>query len=261
MIKFLALTTIVFTLGVLAVTFDDAFAAPCTPSNNCHAQIRLSGDNITGLEYELDSPDLYIDRNACDKFAVSSGWLIADRRGMNTNTDWVESGVIKGELKQGGVGESVCITELATYYAIQKVDNMDNPFYLEYTVPNGRVDPGEDVTVKIEHEDGFGVTVTVSTADRFVQPTRFTLNSGNIFNVHIGIEGTVSAINDYSSIPMSKFTNMKVKQNNVWINMPSSATVFAVDTDQGYRGEKCRNNSFVAGSVTQIDCNVAATRN
>ena len=48
------------------MNYDDVFAAVCTDSDHCFAQLRTNGINkITGIQYELDVPDLYIDRQMC----------------------------------------------------------------------------------------------------------------------------------------------------------------------------------------------------
>ena len=263
MIKTLSFFSIIFTLCFVAASYEDVFAAPCTLADPCQSQIRTDiSSKITGVEYQIDSPDLYIDRSACSgETAVSGAWLIADPIGMHENVEWVESGITEGEFRKGGVEDPRCVTKSSIYYGIHYVDEHDYIVYHEYIVPNGGVDPGEDVTITIEEQNGLGVAVTVSTPSLLTYPARVLLHPDNLYNGYIGIEGTVSATDEYSSIPMSKFTNMKVKQNNSWIPLPSSATVFAVDTDQGYLGQKCRGNSFVAGTVTSIDCNVIAVRN
>ena len=91
------------------------------------------------------------------------------------------------------------------------------------------------------------------------------MNEMNLYLADFGIEGTISATDEYSSIPISKFTNLKIKNTaGSWINLPSSAAPIVKVANEGYRIVECTNNSFVAGTVTQLtsgDCNHVAVRN
>ena len=249
------LIIIVFTLSLVVVVQQDAYGV-CDASHHCYALQQTSiSTAINGIEFELDSPDLWIDRTNCNDIAASAGWLKSPSTG-----EWLESGVTKGDFRNVG-----CVTQLSTYYAINTVNvlNMDNYLYQEFLAQNGRVDPGNNITVKIQK---FGTTqaqiyLTTPHVTSLFPLAQVNMNSNNEYYGDFGIEGTVSAEDDYSSIPMSKFTNMKIKQGTSWINLPSSATVYTPDTSDGYLGKECRGNSFVAGSVVSLDCNVAATRN
>ncbi len=87
------------------------------------------------------------------------------------------------------------------------------------------------------------------------------MNPNNNYDGHFGIESTISATDEYSSIPMSKFTNMKIKQGTSWTGLPNSIRLHIPSTGEGFLGQECPGNSFVAGSVTSLDCNVIATTN
>ena len=250
---FFFLIIIVFSLSLVVIVQQDAYGV-CDASHRCYALQQTSNSTaINGIEYELDSPDLWIDRTDCNNIAVSTGWL----NSMNTG-EWVESGVTKGYVRNVG-----CVTQLSTYYAINTVDGSSMDVYQEYLVPNGRVDPGDNITVKVQKHGTSQVQVYVTTPDvtSSFPLAQVNMNEDNVYYGDFGIEGTVSAKDDYSSIPMSKFTNMKIKQGTSWINLPRSATVYTPDTGDGYLGRECSNNSFVAGSVVSLDCNVVATRN
>ncbi len=82
--------------------------------------------SIDGLEYQLDSPDLWVDRNACLNISSTTGWLSDYVSG-----EWVESGLTKGDVRNVG-----CVTLLKTYYAYNSVSDFGNN-YVEYLVPNG----------------------------------------------------------------------------------------------------------------------------
>ncbi len=256
--KFLILFSVVFALGVVAYD-QEAFGILGCDNPHCYALQQTSrSTSIQGIEYELDSPDLWVDRTACANIAVSTGWLVANTLSGNSGHEWVESGVTKGHIENVG-----CVTLLSTYYAFNNLDSQDRPTYQEYLVPNGRVDPGDDITVKIQKHGANQVQVYVTTPDRTSSfpVAQINLDSRNVYYGDYGIEGTISATDEYSSIPMSKFTNMKIKQGTTWSNLPASATVYEPDTDEGYLGQECTGNAFVAGSVTSLDCDVVATRN
>lgn len=61
---------------------------------------------------------------------------------------------------------------------------------------------------------------------------------------------------------MSKFTNIKVKNGNTWNNLPSNARTSTPATSEGYLGnDDCSSTSFIAGSVTSLDCDNISVRN
>lgn len=94
--KFFILFCVLFASLSIVGLSSDAFAE-CSLSDTCHAYMQYNpSTSIQGLEYQLDSPDLYVDRNACDNTAVSSGWLMADELKGNIDHEWMESGVLKG---------------------------------------------------------------------------------------------------------------------------------------------------------------------
>ncbi|MBI1664087.1 MAG: hypothetical protein IS860_11525 [Nitrosopumilus sp.] len=161
-----------------------------------------------------------------------------------------------------------CVTLLKTYYAYNTYDSIQEfNTFTEYLVPNGRVDPGDDITVKLQVNplSSSQVQAFVSTPDltNTFASAQITLGPGNTYSGSFGIEGTVSAPDEYSSIPMSKFTNMKVKQTSgTWVDLPSTATMYTPDTSDGYLGDdQCSNTTFIAGSVMSLDCNNVAVSN
>ena len=256
--KILILLSIIFVLSF--VVYDqDVFAASsdCRDPSHCYALVRSSFSLVEGLQYELDSPDLWIDRNQCNNIAVSTGWLVASAVDENDGPQWVEGGVTKGVVRNVG-----CVTQLSTYYAFNShVGTVGN--YQEFLVPNGRVDPGDNIQVKIQTIGSNQVQIYLTTPDSSSSFPRaqVSLNPANIYRADVGIEGTVSAADDYSSISMSKFTNIQIKQNGSWKDLPSSATKRESDPGEGYIGQKCGSTGFVAGSVMSLDCNVAVTKN
>ncbi len=177
----------------------------------------------------------------------------------------MEGGVTKGTFENVG-----CVTQLSTYYAFNNIVGQAND-YQEYLIPNGRVDPGDDIEVIIETNVDNQFLLFLTTPDYSGEDPTARINHlpDTLFYVDIGIEGTLSAVDHYSSIPMSKFTNMKIKQNDSWVNFPSSAIKQQVDADEGYIGIKCSSsNGLIAGSIMEInndlqelDCNNVAVRN
>ena len=253
-LKFIILFALIFTLS-LFVLEQDAFGIADCDNPRCHSLEQSTRSSpINGLEYQLDSPDLWVDRTACSNTSVAAGWLRDDVSG-----EWIEGGVIKGEFDNVG-----CVTLLQAYYAFNFVIE-DTDVYSEYLVANGRVNPGDDITVKLQrnpdNEIQVQAYVTTPSVSSSFPDAQISLSPGNVYYADFGIEGTISATDEYSSIPMSKFTNTKIKQNNSWINLPKSATVYTPDTSEGYLGKKCPNNSFIAGSVTSLDCNNVSVRN
>ncbi len=231
---------------------QDASAQLACNDPHCYALERYQQNYVDGLEYDLSAPDLWIDRNACTDIAVSTGWLISA-----SNSEWVEAGVTKGHLENLD-GTTTCVTLLSTYYAYNTlIGNRDQYVYLEILVPNGRVDSGDNVDVKIQKNDQNQILAYVNTpdmSDEFAL-ARITLQPNNNYYADFGIEGTVSASGEYSSIPMSKFTNTKILRNGIWSNLPSTTTINIPVTGQGYLAQKCSGNSFIAGTVTALDCN------
>ncbi len=196
---------IVFALSIIAYD-QDAFGILGCDVPHCYALQQTSRSTaIDGIECQLDSPDLWVDRTACKNVAVSAGWLTSTSTG-----EWVESGLTKGDVKNVG-----CVTKLSTYYAFNNVASNQN-VYSEYLVPNGRVDPGNDIKVRIQKYGTSQVQVFVTTPD-VSSPfavAQVGMNPKNVYYGDFGIEGTVSASDEYSSIPMSKFTGMKIKQGS-----------------------------------------------
>ena len=65
-------------LFVLSASYPDAFATDCSVNDLCYSQIRTNPSSpVQGVQFQLDSPDIYIDRNFCTDAAVSAGWLTA----------------------------------------------------------------------------------------------------------------------------------------------------------------------------------------
>ena len=247
-------------LFVLSASYPDAFATDCSPTEQCYSQIRTNPSSpVQGVQFQLDSPDLYIDRHSCTDRAVSAGWLTAAPTEGTENFEWMESGITRGEIRVGLFGDTECVAQTSIYYGVNNVDELGDDVYQENLSSLGRVDYGEDITVIIE-DKGIGVETTVTTPEQTRSLARLSLRADNVYSGLVGIEGTISATDRYSTIPMSKFTNMKIKQNDSWINFPSTATVFTGDADEGYMGKKC-SDGFVAGTTTSLDCSVNATIN
>jgi len=81
-------------------------------------------------------------------------------------------------------------SQLSTYYGIQYVDTFDNLDYQEFLVNEGRVDPGDNIKVKIEYESVLGIQADVTTPDGIIHPFRINLNPDNVYHVDIGKEAT-----------------------------------------------------------------------
>ncbi len=258
--KFLILFSIIFTLSFVAIN-QEAFAILGCDDPHCYSLMQSDNSSpVDGLEYSLDSPDIWVDPNTCNNIAVSTGWLIAPKVGTNEMREWVESGVTKGYFTNNG-----CVTALSTYYAYNTHIN-NAGIYTEILVPNGRVDPGDDITVKLQRNpiNTNQIQVYVTAPDltsTFPKAQLGGFHPDNVYFADYGIEGTISASDEYSSIPMSKFTNMKIKQNGSWISLPSSASVTTLYTSDGYLGKKCSTTSFIAGSLMSLDCNNIAVNN
>ncbi|MCJ8306301.1 MAG: hypothetical protein HRU07_04545 [Nitrosopumilus sp.] len=250
---------IIFTLTVIGVFSysQDTSAQLVCDDPHCYALEIHRQNFVDGLKYDLAAPDLWIDRNACNDIAVSTGWLIS-----TSNSEWVEAGITKGSLRNLD-GTITCVTQLSTYYAYNFLKSDGKYSYIEFLVPNGRVDTRDDVNVKIQQNDQNQIRVHVNTPDRLDEfaSARITLQPNNNYYADFGIEGTVSAPTEYSSIPMSKYTNTKILRNDIWIDLPNTTTLSIPTAGQGYKAMKCPNNSFIAGTVTALDCNNVATRN
>ena len=66
----------VSTLFVLSASYPNASATDCSVNDPCYSQIQTNPSSpIKGVQFQLDSPDLYIDINSCTDAAVSAGWL------------------------------------------------------------------------------------------------------------------------------------------------------------------------------------------
>ncbi len=256
--KFIPILFSVVTLASVGYTVESYGILGCDEPH-CYALEQFRQYSIIGIEYDLQAPDLYIDRNTClQNITVSTGWLISLGTG-----EWGEAGVTKGNL-QTFDADAECVSLLKTYYAYNTFDSSSGRFtYTEFLVPDGRVDPGDNIDVKIENLGTNQIKFFINTPDLANEfaTARINMNPENIYYADFGVEGTVSASDEYSSIPMSKFTNMKIKQNGSWVDIPSSTILYTPDTDEGYIGQKCTRNSFVAGTVTALDCSVVATRN
>jgi len=251
--KFLILFSLVFTLGIVTAS-QTAFAdEPCEGVlDHCYAFVESpSGIALEGIKYELDTPDLYIDRENCENVATSTTWF----RGVDTFRDddeWMEVGI-----KKGIIG-ATCETSTHAYYAIW--DNTGEGDYLIIEWALERVDPGEDISVVIEEIDGGSIRGVISSVYFTEHVFSYSLDPTNNYYAQVGIEGSISADKEFSSIPMSKFTEIQVKRIGAWVDI--SSPVLKQDYSlEGYIGEQCSADSFVMGTVTELDCNVTATNN
>ncbi len=155
--KYLLIIFALVTIGIFSYTQDASAQLACNDPHCYGLQIHRQ-NFVDGLEYDLSAPDLWIDRNACTDIAVSTGWLVSV-----SNDEWVESGVTKGHLENLD-GTSTCITQLSTYYAYN-TQFRDRYEYTEILVPNGRVDSGDNVDVKIQKNDQNQILAYVNTPD------------------------------------------------------------------------------------------------
>jgi len=106
-LRLLLLLPVIFAICIIAYD-QQAFAILGCDNPHCYALQQTSRSTaIDGIKYELESPDLWIDRDACLNIAVSTGWLTSTGTG-----EWVEAGVTKGNVEDVG-----CVTQLKTYYA------------------------------------------------------------------------------------------------------------------------------------------------
>lgn len=253
--KVLILLALFCAFAIIAVQ-QNAFAEGVTDCDVPHCYVIVETNPTSamqGVQYKLDVPDLYVDRNACDNIAVSTAWYVGVKT-LRDDDQWIEVGVKTGDII--GLG---CINIKSTYFGINEII-FPNITYFESLVPNGRVDPGENLKVKIDNTILERIDVAVTTPLLNEYPLGYNLYDNDAYFTQIGIEGTLSAYDEFSSIPMSKFTDVQVKENGSWVDI--SAPLLILDSsEEGYIGEQCSADSFVMGTVTELDCNVAATNN
>ena len=92
----------------------------------------------------------------------------------------------------------------------------------------------------------------------FFPISNFVLDNGGR-SIQSGLESTLRA-DQYSSINIAKFVDSENLQNNVWRD--STLPNNDVSTSQGYKLTKCSStNTFVAGVVTELDCNDVPSQN
>ena len=85
MIRLLILSAIIFALGVTSLG-QDAFGILGCDDPHCYALSQSNRSSpVDGLQYTLDSPDLWVDRTDCANIAVSTGWL------TTTTGEWIAS--------------------------------------------------------------------------------------------------------------------------------------------------------------------------
>ncbi|MDA7990819.1 MAG: HYR domain-containing protein [Gammaproteobacteria bacterium] len=238
----------------------DGFAVDCNP--RCYAFLQTSrSSEIDGIRFKLDAPSIYVDEGSrgCKDKASSGGWLISNRQPDESGPEWIEAGVTSGFTMNVG-----CDSTLSAYYALNAVDRR-GPLYQEFLIPNGRVDPGNDIVVEIadRYADNTRLEAIVRTAGHPTSaPVLATsLDLRNVYYADFGIEGTVSATDKYSSIPMGKFTKIEILRGESWGGLPSSASVNTPDRREGYMARQCADGSFIAGTVTSIDCSVKVAEN
>ncbi len=253
--KVLILLVLFCALTIIAVQ-QNAFADGVTDCDDPHCYVLVETNPTSlmqGVQYKLDTPDLYVDRNACVNVAVSTAWYVGVKT-LRFDNQWIEVGVKTGEII--GLG---CVNIKSTYFGINEIIE-GNVNYFESLVPNGRVDPGENLEVKIDNAilDRIDVTVTTPLLNEY--PLGYNLYNNDAYFTQIGIEGSLSAYDEFSSIPMSKFTDVQVKESGSWVDI-SAPLLILDDSAEGYIGEQCSATSFVMGSVMATDCSVAATNN
>ncbi len=103
-------------LFVLSASYPNASATDCSVNDPCYSQIRTNPSSpIQGVQFQLDSPDLYIDRNFCTDRAVSAGWLTGTPVRGYGNFEWMESGITRGEIRVGLFGDTECVAQTSIY--------------------------------------------------------------------------------------------------------------------------------------------------
>ena len=77
----------------------------------------------------------------------------------------------------------------------------------------------------------------------------------------IGIESSVEPKRQYSPVPQTKFTNVKIFDSDDVAKDFKPTSAGRVSTDLGYKRTVCPDGSLIAGTATELDCKLIITKN
>ncbi len=246
-----------FVVSSTLVGLQYADASLCV-SPHCYAQVSQSDvpASYQGIKYQLHVPDMFIKSDDClTNVAVATQWIILPKN------EWIELGVTQGGLQDSdgdGTGD-VCISDERVYYGFNYYYMMEmTTQYSEYTISHD-FDVGDTLNFEIRrgtqdhnwllylHEYS---SLPIASFDMFG-------DKGN--DIQSGLEGTLRS-DQYSSIGVAKFADSEKLQDGEWSDNRLDNT--RISTSQGYKLTKCgSHNTFVAGIVTELDCDDLPSQN
>lgn len=223
----------------------------------CRAvMIHSSASDYRGTQFSIEIPDLYIDDNDCEgNVAVAATWQHMEL-GRFGERQWMESGVTVGWIlnNEFGRNDPECITRESAYYAVSVENRAGERIYVENNEwPHGH-DIGTSKVFKVE-----------KTATRYESShgTSRQMFAGGIYDfrerdtgthVEYGVEGSVSAVSGYSSIPGVRFEDAQYKAGSRWTPVGGSYRTQA-DVAEGYRVVPCGTPGYLyAGAVAELRC-------
>ena len=177
---------------------------------------------------------------------------------------WIETGVTVGWIQNNDYGRSdpECITTESAYYAISAENDAGDRIYIEQNADPHGDNVGINKRFKIEKLNNHYLAYYGDS--RTLQLTRdYGFGVRNMgLHVDYGIEGTISPILEYSSIPNVKFTGAQYKSGNTWSLISSFTKSDRIDTEDGYKAQLCSaDGSMVAGAVTELHCSAVTVAN
>ncbi len=250
--KVIVLLVVVF-LGILVAEAE----AVCS-DGNCRAVQRHATLNAdyTGSQYDIKIPDLFIDDTNCEnKGALAATWMIIEPTEDGT-PQWMETGVTVGWILNNDHGRSdaECITRESAYYAFASKNNAGERIYVEQNAdPHGdRI--GIEKHFRIEKLNNHFIAY-YGDSNTQVSTRDFNFRDSNTgISVDYGVEGSISPILEYSTIPNVIFTGAQYETENVWHDISSSTVTSINDESDGYKSQFCSNGSLAAGAVTELSC-------
>ncbi len=245
---------------VIPTFVDDADASCVLP--HCYAFGRNSGIGmigVEGLQFNTETTDMYIRHDSmCERMgAVTTEWVYFDVQGK-----WIEVGLTEGGFNNFGAGEECKPYQFAYHARSMGVDDQGRSLYKEFVVPDGRLDVGNDRFQEIiKKDDGrWHVYSSHDESSKGWSMASHDFGTSKVFSIDVGIEGTISATKQYSSIPNTKFTDIKVFKSDQWQPWATPA-IKQDDTKDGYIAKTCNTKDIVAGTVTELNCDVIPVRN
>ena len=253
---------LVTTLGI-----NESFADCNSP--HCYAEWTNGGaTSAKGIKTDMQVSDVYIfpDESCVNDIVVESIWMDLPSNGNPLKSQWIEVGVTTGSFTEGTGTDARCITNKQAYVASSNTYRTSGPVYQEFALGR-QLDSGDTVQLEIleslRDRNNVNYQPKLTDAGLTFYGESPGWNGGEYpTNFRVGIESTVEPKKQYSPAPQVKFTNTQVNLGAGYNDFVTPGNIFAtVNVNDGYKRMECPNGSLIAGTVTELDCNLSIGKN